>query len=263
MNSIDELRLVLPPPARPMNCTGDWAAVEHAIGLRLPSDYKTFISIYGSGMINGCLDVQSPFGIKTDAREWWLNWVDVYACDAKFRPISYPIFPEPGGLLPFGTLGDMDILNWRTVGESDQWPFVYYHRTEGFFEIGGLTAVDFVLEAVTRRSPLLARLRTDSVFGPPCDFEAYTPEPLRLQLVHAHAVSIDMVVDRLTHLWPGEQVRIRPRDTGVKLLVQSLGGSITIAREGDERTWCWIQYDRSCAGQTSEVVRQLQLIGFC
>lgn len=257
-----ELLNVLPPPKRTMNATGDWGAIEAAIGLRLPADYKAFISVYGSGMINCCLEIVSPFEIITDIREWWIKSAEFYNDIAAYQPVSYPIFPSTGGLLPFGTLGDVNRLNWHTVGEPNEWPFVYYDRDEGFFEIKGLTAVGFVLEAVTRRSPLLARLGAESVFDPASDFEAYTPEPLQMQLVHPREIDIDHLVDRLAGRWPSEQVRIRRRKSRVTLLVEPLEGSISISREGDERTWCWLRYDKRCADQAAALVQELKGLGF-
>lgn len=87
--------------------------------------------------------------------------------------VPYPVFPEPGGLLPFGSFGDVDVLNWLTVGEPEAWPFVYYDREEGFFEVKGLSAIGFVWEAVAQRSPLMIRLRSDAGFAPPRVFEPY------------------------------------------------------------------------------------------
>src|SRR5438552_2690670 len=37
-----ELRVAVPPPRRPNRPDGSWAAVEAALGLRLPADYKAF-----------------------------------------------------------------------------------------------------------------------------------------------------------------------------------------------------------------------------
>ncbi len=73
MKALDELLTVLPPPKRPLHNRGDWAAVEAAIGLRLPADYKAFIAAYGRGTINNCLEIQSPFGLKDGVRGWWAN----------------------------------------------------------------------------------------------------------------------------------------------------------------------------------------------
>lgn len=171
MAALEELMEVMPPPARPYRPTGDWSAVEAALGTALPADFKAFIGVYGSGEINCTLEINNPFHVEGDEPgEWWQGAAGRYQ---DFVPLPYPVFPEPGGLLPFGWLGDINTLNWLTVGPPDRWPVVYFHRdscfdpNRGFFEVPGLSAVEFVLEAVTRRSPLLHRFGSDRVFARP------------------------------------------------------------------------------------------------
>jgi hypothetical protein len=262
MKALDKLLKVLPPPKRPLHNQGDWAAVEAAVGLRLPPDYKEFIAAYGRGTISNCLEIESPFGLKPDIRQWWTDWAAFYDCVAEYEPLPYPIYPQSGGLLPFGTLGDVDILNWRTDGKPEQWPFVYYDRTEGFFEIKRLTAVEFVLEAVTRRSPLLIRLRSESAFSPPCEFEAHTPEPRYVQLVHPHQVDMEELVERFTSRWPSEEVRIKRGADRIRVLAEPLDGSLGASREGDERTWFQVDYDQSRAAAAEAIVAELLGLGF-
>lgn len=262
MKNIDELLAVLPPPKRPLHHRGDWAAVETAIGLRLPPDYKEFIATYGSGTINDCLEIMNPLGLNHDLRKWWSNWSAYYDAVAEYEPIPCPVYPTVGGLLPFGTFGDVDILNWRTEGEPEHWPFVYFNREEGFFEVKGLTAVGFVLEALTGTSPLLVRLRREWDFVSNCQFRAYTPDPKNAQLVHPHEVDIDSLVEKFVHRWPSDQVRVQRRESGVKMMVEALDGSMTFSREGDERTFFSIQYDQSCAAVADVIIDELNGIGF-
>jgi len=134
IDALAKLVAVMPPPKRPLYSDGNWEAVEKAIGLLLPADYKAFIETYGSGMVNGCLDIQSPLRPGEDIRQWWTIWAELYSDIAEYIQIPYPVFPQPEGLLPFGTLGDVDFLNWLTIGEPDHWPFVYYDREQGFIE---------------------------------------------------------------------------------------------------------------------------------
>jgi hypothetical protein len=178
---VDELREVLLPPERPFFADGDWAAVEVAVGTPLPADYKAFIATYGAGWISNGLVIHSPFiwaAQGRDIRQAWADWASMYQDFAEYGGVEmlYPVFPQPGGLLPFGSLADFHVLNWLTVGEPEGWPFVYYHRDHGFFEIKGLSAVEFILEAVTQRSPLLKLTGSESLFTPPCVFRPYTGE---------------------------------------------------------------------------------------
>lgn len=175
---LEKLQEVVPPPGRPFFADGDWRAVERALGLRLPGDYKDFIGIYGAGRIKG-LVIESPFiwvADGRDVRQVWENWASMYQDFAEYGGVEilYPVFPAPNGLLPFGSLADVNFLNWLTVGEPEDWPFVYYGRDDGFCEIKGLSAVEFIIEAVTQRSPLLIRTGSAAGFAPPCEFTPYT-----------------------------------------------------------------------------------------
>lgn len=176
---LNQLREVLSPPPRPCFAGGDWAAVECAIGTPLPADYKAFVGTFGAGWIGRFLVIHSPFvwvAHGRDVRRAWADWASMYGDYAEYGgvEIPYPVFPQAGGLLPFGSLADSHSLNWLTVGEPERWPFVYYHRDRGFFEVKGLSAVEFILEAVTGRSPLLRLTGSESLFDPPCMFRPYT-----------------------------------------------------------------------------------------
>jgi hypothetical protein len=181
VNVLDELREVLPPPQQPFFASGDWAAVEAALGTRLPMDYKAFIGVYGAGCIGRFLVIHSPFlwvAHGRDVRQAWISWASMYQDFAEYGGVEvvYSVFPQLGGLLPFGSLADSHVLNWLTVGGPERWPFVYYHRDKGFFEIKGLSVVEFILEAVTGRSPLLILTGSGSLFAPPGVFRPYTGE---------------------------------------------------------------------------------------
>lgn len=128
---------LLPPPASPRGLNRSWKLVEREIGLALPDDYKAFIDLYGSGRIasaDGWADVwnfrdASIFGPslhealsddKSVAQFYRrrINTTD-YAC-------PHPIYPEPGGLLPFASVDDVQYLNWLTKGSANRWDVVYF-----------------------------------------------------------------------------------------------------------------------------------------
>ena len=262
LNPLDELQTVLPPPKRLFGVPTNWEVVEKSLGLKLPADYKAYLAVYGGGTI-GCIDIPSPFGISREIRSWWEGWADFYSDISEYVKIPYPVFPDPGGLLPFGTLGDSDNLNWLTVGEPDQWPFVYYNQEEGFFDIKGLTAVEFVLEAVTQKSPLLVRLRSETAFAPPCEFVPHMAEPRSIRFVSHLEIDLSLLTKRLASRWPVDQVRIRHSATGASLLVDPLAGYISFYTDtGDERTFASICYDELYATGVEQAVNDLLSAGF-
>jgi hypothetical protein len=263
MNPLTELLEVIRPPKRPFHAEGDWDSVESQLGLRLPSDYKAYIAAYGGGTINGGLEIPSPFRAGEGVRRWWTGWAEFYPDIADSVDTPYPVFPQSGGLLPFGSFGDVNFLNWLTVGEPEQWPFVYYHREDGFFEIKGLSSVEFVLEVVTRRSPLLLQLDGVAGLEPPCDFEAHTANPRRIDFIHPQSVTLPSLVERLTRHWLADEIRVRYKLPTVRLLIDALDGNVSLSQDcGDDRTACCVHYDQSRVAEAEKITSDLLAAGF-
>jgi hypothetical protein len=65
--AVEELRRLVPPPETPNGADGDWGACERDLGLRLPADYKEFISTYGSGTLCRLFEIPSPFSARVGA----------------------------------------------------------------------------------------------------------------------------------------------------------------------------------------------------
>ena len=126
--ALEALIEMMPPPADPLDAGEPhrWSAIELQMGLRLPSDYKAFIAAYGSGRIAIFLNVYNPFSDNHHVR-----LLEASALDAKtyreirtYEYIPYPIHPEPGGLLAWGSTDNGDVLFWVTEPASDPgaWP---------------------------------------------------------------------------------------------------------------------------------------------
>src|SRR5437763_524789 len=145
--AVEELRRLVPPPAAPNGADGDWAACERELQLRLPEDYKEFISTYGSGTLCRLFEISSPFSSpllwKTGVR-----WAGIYDCFGEIpRVLPYPRYPAVPGLLPWATYGDVNVLSWYTAGETHEWRVVYDERHDGFFEVPDLGFAEFLVAA--------------------------------------------------------------------------------------------------------------------
>lgn len=135
---LTRLVAIMPPPRTPTLPPGpdDWPSVERELGIGLPSDYKAFLATYGSGEINGLIDVASPsFGMIRVRLSGF-----IHECLATLRaqrdagmPGCYPIYPEPGGVLPWGGSGNGDLYCWKTEppDDPDRWPVVVHGRDSG------------------------------------------------------------------------------------------------------------------------------------
>ena len=122
--------LPLPPEPQEVKQTDDWHRVESELGTPLPKDYKAFISAYGSGRIDQFLVVFNPFSSNK-----YVNLLDAgrtilqaYATSKETFPEYYPLplFPSPGGLLPFAATDNGNVLYWRTTGKPENWTVAAY-----------------------------------------------------------------------------------------------------------------------------------------
>ena len=114
----DRLTRVLPPPRRPI-ATGSreaWTSFENRSGLRLPGDYRRFVSTYGSGAIDGFVSVFSPFAegasnLETRVREHRAAHV-----------VAIEYEDEPEGLIPWATNDYRGVCHWETDNpDPDAW----------------------------------------------------------------------------------------------------------------------------------------------
>ncbi|MGW6449921.1 hypothetical protein [Lentzea sp. NPDC055074] len=137
----------------------DWRAVEAELGTALPTDYRVYADNYPALCVEGFLHVSHPVG------EWALR----EAAEAALVPlrghreefpefVPYALFPEPGGLLPWGITDNGDDLFWSTEGDPDDWRVVVSDHAEWWTHDGGVLSF---LSGLLRREiecPLLPRL---------------------------------------------------------------------------------------------------------
>lgn len=122
---------ILPTPAAPIEVgrVEEWPEIERVVGTMLPSDYKQYINTFGTGCIGNFLWPFNPFSENKH-----LNLVEQISVSLEAlkvlkekwgdRQCPYPLYPESGGLLPWGITDNGDILFWFTVGHPDDWPIV-------------------------------------------------------------------------------------------------------------------------------------------
>lgn len=153
--SFTSLLNVLPSPQNPVEAPSpnNWSAVEAQLG-KLPTDYKAFLEGFGSGSIDGFLWVFNPVSANH-----YLNLIQakepvitaLKELRAGGEPCPYPLYPEPGGLLPFGRTDNGDALFWQTVGEPDKWPVVVNAARDPTYEKFECDMTDFLAGILTRR----------------------------------------------------------------------------------------------------------------
>lgn len=135
-----------------------WQAVEQALAVRLPDDYKRFMATFPSGKFRGLVGVNNP--IESEPAWVSFHWEFFDTLDrAKgwrdYEPerVPYPIFPEPGGVIPWGDTDENHEFFWLPRSENpDEWSVVFstadferwgeYHGTMSEFVLG-LVSGDF------------------------------------------------------------------------------------------------------------------------
>ena len=150
MTALDELvRLLGPSPASRKPSADDWTEIEAYIASALPTDFKTFLDTYGTGVICDELVVFHPRGagpLLERMRQIHERCGGSRRRNPDFHP--FPFHPEPGGLISWGYdySGDEHFF-WPCARDPDHWKIVTHsHGTEPEVFDGPFTA--FVLDFV-------------------------------------------------------------------------------------------------------------------
>lgn len=155
--AFEKLRELVPPPAEPYEAQGDWDAVEAQVGSPLPEDYKAFVSAYGTGVVSKLFYTYNPFAKNRNLNllAYGERIVDAYRTMVRHEhplEIPYPVYPEPGGLLPWGRTENTFDLFWVARGEPDQWfVFCCNARDDEWFAFEGESACSFMEGLISKR----------------------------------------------------------------------------------------------------------------
>ncbi|MGI6875618.1 hypothetical protein [Amycolatopsis sp. 3B14] len=107
----------------------DWDAVEASLGVRLPSDYKKIADLFPVGLFQGSVHVIRPGDHRSPRDEYPGYYLQRLETMREWRAreprrFPFPIYPEPGGLLPWGRTRQHGLLFWLTEGDCERWPTV-------------------------------------------------------------------------------------------------------------------------------------------
>ncbi|MFI5801891.1 SMI1/KNR4 family protein [Streptomyces sp. NPDC051561] len=126
------LTALVPAPPKPELGEQTWEWLYERLGTRLPTAYTELMRQYGGGTWAGWLNLGTPLSADRLGLAEHARWgCDVYRSLRDGHPEYYPlaVWPEPGGILPFGDTIDGDALCWLTVGDSpDDWPLIVHPR---------------------------------------------------------------------------------------------------------------------------------------
>jgi SMI1-KNR4 cell-wall len=177
---LDDLKKVLPVPRLlpPEHDEEAWRSVETRIGGCLPTDYKDFMTVYGTGCIDGFLWVFNPFSTNTH-----LNLVDQSGRifdslrirrDEFGQQLPFAVFPEETGVFPWGVTDNGDTLFWRYHNGVFEHPVVIIEaRGPDWVEIN-LSTTEFIFKVLTQN--IIVQIFPDDF---PLDKHVFLPEDWR------------------------------------------------------------------------------------
>jgi hypothetical protein len=137
--SVKELCAILSFPDSPVENDGAWQKIEDELGISFPDDYKQFIDIFGTAYIGNFIYVLNPFA---ENRNFNFSEQHIMILEA-FREIGsffggekfpYPLYPDKGGLLPWGFSINGDHLFWFAQGEPQEWTIAVDESRGASFE---------------------------------------------------------------------------------------------------------------------------------
>lgn len=131
----DALRRLVPPPDKPVlgDGTASWASVFERLGARLPAEYVTLLEAYGSGTWCSVLEFEDPVRSGDDGIFHLIAFITENTAMAREEgdPDDFvpPVWPEPGGFLPFAITVGCDLVGWFTTDDDpDRWPLAVVPR---------------------------------------------------------------------------------------------------------------------------------------
>ena len=132
----------------------DWQAIEQGLGLRLPGDYKALAELFPRGWFRMFAMVEPPADkgrFLTDDAVMGLEYLRQVRASRE-SPFPFPVFPERGGVLPWGAIRSPGQAYWLTgPGDPDDWPVITATETGDHWERYDGPACQFLTEVAAGR----------------------------------------------------------------------------------------------------------------
>lgn len=169
MNNVTrKIQQLVKPPKFPVHNGGSdrFADIEAELGLVLPADYKELIVTYGDGTWQGFWFLLNPFtdnqylNLVTQASREGDSGEDILSAERYLQrtELDYPhrIWPERGGIFPWGITDNGGRFFWITGGKPDKWPTLYYPSRDPDFTRYELSTSELTYSALSSSLPIFA-----------------------------------------------------------------------------------------------------------
>jgi hypothetical protein len=124
--AVQLLTSVMRPPVRGGEQI-DWPALEGDLGFSLPSDYRSFVEVYGGGTIDQILSIapiigdDAPWSVASRAEDY-----EIFNDPLTGEDLEDPMHWGLGGLIPWGAAGADQCYWYAADSSSDQWSMVVW-----------------------------------------------------------------------------------------------------------------------------------------
>lgn len=132
----------------------EWDKLQEQHNVFFPKDYIAFVDFYGGGAIDVFLWIYTPWGENENINffECAEEVIEAYKISHDEFPDDFPfkVYPENGGLLPFGGTDNGDDFYWLKTGDNpDFWRIVVYDgRSTNYYEYE-MSLTDFIVGVIT------------------------------------------------------------------------------------------------------------------
>ncbi|MGW7434071.1 SMI1/KNR4 family protein [Streptomyces sp. NPDC054861] len=130
----------------------NWSVVEEFYGVKFPQDYKSFISEFGAGTIEGSIAIMVPIATDDPVVRRVYRIPESIRADPsvnRWKCIEGNP-PRLEDVLVWGDTESADFLGWLTDGEDpEDWPLVIFSRAEAAWLMLGGGMSKFLLGILT------------------------------------------------------------------------------------------------------------------
>jgi hypothetical protein len=138
----------------------DWESLNAAVGVAYPDEFRMVVEAFPPGRIQSGFEILHPgrFANPVEYRREIAGYAGIVRDRAADLAKPMAVYPQPGGLLPWATVGLGPIVCWLTEGKDPQkWPVVVCPSAVERWNRYELSTAEF-LQAVVTVPPSIVEL---------------------------------------------------------------------------------------------------------
>ncbi|MEV6303419.1 hypothetical protein AB0M02_28680 [Actinoplanes sp. NPDC051861] len=140
--------------------------VEEALGVALPADFRALAEAFPPGQFQTFLRILHPAESRSPAD--YRAVIAGYADVLRDQPAAGAVYPEKGGLMPWGVVGLSPVLCWLTEDDDpERWPVVVCGNGDDQWRRYDMSATEFVTAVLTEPATVPELAHVTSAVRPP------------------------------------------------------------------------------------------------